>query len=47
MEKEEQKKLSKGGNLQTFDIGEIIVTIVIINTLLSIHRFQYFLNAAS
>jgi len=34
MEKEEQKKLSKEEIFRLLDIGEIIVTIVIINTLL-------------
>lgn len=46
MEKEEQKKLSKEEIFRLFDIGEIIVTIVVINTLL-VCLDSIFLNAAS
>jgi hypothetical protein len=46
MEKEEQKKLSKEEIFRLFDIGEIIVTIVVINTLL-VCIGSIFLNADS
>jgi hypothetical protein len=46
MEKEEQKKLSKEEIFRLFDIREIIVTIVVINTLL-VCIGSIFLNAAS
>jgi hypothetical protein len=45
MEKEEQKKLSKEEIFRLLDIGEIIVTIVIINTLL-VFIVSIFFNAA-